>query len=152
MIIRKAEKEDYKEVDSLMQQLHKIHVSARPDLYVDMKHPYSLCEFEDIVKNDETISYVAEEDDSIVGLCIASMRNRSNMVEMRIAYLDDMVVDSRYQRQGIAKKLFYTVEVEAKRLGATRLDLMVWEFNESAITLYKSLGMTPQRYIFEKHL
>jgi hypothetical protein len=29
---------------------------------------------------------------------------------------------------------------------------MVWSFNESAKELYESLGMTPQRYIFEKKL
>lgn len=152
MTIRKAETRDYEAVDILMQQLHKIHVLGRPDLYLDMEHPYSLEEFEKLVKNEEVISYVAEEEKIVVGLCIASMRNKSNMVTMRTAYLEDMVVDAGYQRKGIAKKLFKTVEDEAKKLGAKRLDLMVWEFNKSAIELYKSLGMTPQRYIFEKQL
>lgn len=152
MIIRKAETEDYNEIDLLMRQLHKIHVSGRPDLYIDMEHPYSFNEFENLVKNENVISYVAEEDHAVVGFCVMTMRNKSNMVEMRTAYLDDMVVDSNYQRKGIAKKLFKTVEAEAKRLGAKRLDLMVWEFNKIAIELYKSLGMKPQRYIFEKNL
>jgi len=44
------------------------------------------------------------------------------------------------------------MEQKAKELGATRIDLMVWEFNESAQELYRSLGMTPQRYILEKLL
>lgn len=152
MTVRKAEIKDYQEVDLLMQQLHKIHVSGRPDLYIDMEHPYSLNEFENLVENENVISYVAEEDCKVVGFCVATMRNKSNMVEMRTAYMDDMVVDSNYQRKGIAKKLFKTVEAEAKKLGAKRLDLMVWEFNKSAIELYKSLGMKPQRYIFEKEL
>lgn len=152
MTVRKAEIKDYQEIDLLMQQLHKIHVSGRPDLYIDMEHPYLLNEFENLVKNENVISYVAEEDHMVVGFCVATMRNKSNMVEMRTAYMDDMVVDSNYQRKGIAKKLFKTVEAEAKKHGAKRLDLMVWEFNKSAIELYKSLGMKPQRYIFEKNL
>ena len=152
MIIRKAEIKDYKEIDLLMQQLHKIHVSGRPDLYIDLEHPYSVEEFENLVENENVICYAAEEDHAVVGFCAATMRNRSNMVEMRTAYIDDMVVDSNYQRKGIAKKLFKTVESEAKKLGAKRVDLMVWEFNKSAIELYRSLGMKPQRYIFEKSL
>ena len=37
-------------------------------------------------------------------------------------------------------------------MGASRIDLMVWEFNECAKELYASLGMKPQRYIFEKEI
>ena len=48
--------------------------------------------------------------------------------------------------------LFHEMEQKAKELGATRIDLMVWEFNESAQELYRSLCMTPQRYILEKLL
>ncbi len=29
---------------------------------------------------------------------------------------------------------------------------MVWEFNQAALQFYRSLGMEPQRYIFEKKL
>lgn len=47
---------------------------------------------------------------------------------------------------------FHEMEQRAKELGAKRIDLMVWEFNESAQELYRSLGMTPQRYILEKLL
>ncbi len=39
--IRKLKLEDYEDVDTLMQQLHRIHVDARPDLYAEMEHPYS---------------------------------------------------------------------------------------------------------------
>lgn len=63
-----------------------------------------------------------------------------------------MVIDEMYRNKGIAKKLFYTVESEAKKMGVVRIDLMILEFNKSAKELYKSLGMKPQRYIYEKHL
>ena len=67
-----------------------------------------------------------------------------------IAYVDDMFVHPSYRGQKIATTLFHEMEQKAKELGATRIDLMVWEFNESAQELYRSLGMTPQRYILEK--
>ena len=54
--------------------------------------------------------------------------------------------------KGIGKKLFCETEKIAKENGAKRLDLTVWEFNKDAISFYKSLGMQPQRYTFEKNL
>lgn len=69
-----------------------------------------------------------------------------------IAYVDDMFVHPSYRGQKIATTLFHEMERRAKELGAGRIDLMVWEFNESAQKLYRSLGMIPQRYILEKLL
>ena len=89
----------------------------------------------------------------IAGFIIASLRTKSNMVTgTLIAYVDDMFVHPSYRGQKIATTLFHEMEQKAKELGATRIDLMVWEFNESAQELYRSLGMTPQRYILEKLL
>lgn len=113
---------------------------------------YSKEEFEDLVENDEVISVAAEVDERIVGICFVTMRNKSGMVPMRTAYMDDLVVDESYQRQGIAKALLEAVEKRAKELGAKRMDLMVWSFNEQAKSLYESFGMTPQRFIYEKEL
>ena len=152
MLIRCIRKDDYNEVDRLMKQLHKIHVNGRPDVYIDLEHPYSKEDFEKLVDNEEVISIAAEEKGVVVGICFVSMRNKSGMVTMRTAYMDDLVVDENFQRRGIARKLFAEAEKRAKALGAERLDLMVWSFNESAKNLYESLGMKPQRYIYEKEL
>ena len=51
--------------------------------------------------------------------------------------------------QGPVREL---AEKLAKEKGASRLDLMVWDFNHSTIDFYRAMGMTPQRYIFEKNL
>jgi hypothetical protein len=37
-------------------------------------------------------------------------------------------------------------------MGAERLDLMVWDFNEDARKFYEKMGMKPQRYIYESKL
>lgn len=152
MTIRDMKLEDYDAVDTLMQQLHKIHVNGRPDLYVEMEHPYSKEELTEKIYNKEVIALAAEEEDRIVGLCIVVIRHRSGMVNMKTAYVDDLVVDQSYQRRGIAKSLFQKAEERAKALGAERMDLTVWSFNENALKFYQSIGMVPQRYILEKPL
>lgn len=152
MNIRNMTVRDYQEVDKLMQQLHKLHVKGRPDLYIDLEHPYSLEEFRQKVESAEHISLLAEENGRILGICFIAMKERSMMVNQRTAYMDDLFVCAKSRKQGIATKLFKAAEKKAVELGAKRLDLMVWDFNQSAIDFYKSLGMTEQRYIFEKEL
>lgn len=152
MLIRNIRIDDYEIVDKLMQQLHKIHVDGRPDLFTPLEHPYTKEEFEKMVCDNDTISIAAEEEHIIIGICFASMRNKSGMVSMRTAYIDDLVVAKEFQHKGVARALFKEVENQAKSLGANRLDLTVWSFNEDAKSFYESLGMMPQRYIYEKKL
>ncbi|MGL5311618.1 MAG: GNAT family N-acetyltransferase [Peptostreptococcaceae bacterium] len=152
MIIREIKINDYNEVDKLMQQVHGIHVLNRPDLYIDMEHPYSISELEKIIEDDKVISVLAESDGDILGLCIVSIRNKSGMVEKQIAYMDDLCVDENARGRGIGKELFSFVSNEAKKRGAERLDLTVWSFNNKALSFYEELGMQTQRYILEKEL
>ena len=51
MQIRNMVLDDYKEVDRLMAQVHKLHVNGRPDLYIDVEHIYSFEQFKEMVEN-----------------------------------------------------------------------------------------------------
>ncbi len=152
LIIREMNRVDYDSVDELMIQLHAVHVKGRPDLYEEVEHPYTLTEFKEMVNNNNIISLIAEENDTIVGLCITSIKDKSGMLNMKTAYMDALVVSEKYQNKGYAKELFNETEKKAKSMGVARIDLMVWEFNKHAIELYASLGMKTQRYIFEKEI
>lgn len=152
MKIRNMTLDDYKEVDRLMAQVHKIHVEGRPDLYVDVDHIYSMEQFREMVENEDMISVVAEINETIVGICFVSLRARTCMVKRRTAYMDDLCVDDSYRGKGIGKQLYLYVKERAKEMGAERLDLMVWDFNENARKFYESMGMKPQRYIMEEYL
>ena len=152
MYIREMKIEDYKQVDRLMAQVHKLHVEGRPDLYVDVEHIYSVEHVKEIIENDDMISVVAEEEEVIVGICFVSMRAKTCMVKRRTAYMDDLCVDEKHRGKGIGKLLYEYVKNRAKEMGAERLDLMVWGFNENALRFYEEMGMKPQRYIMEEYL
>ena len=152
MVIRNMEITDYNEIDKLIQQVHSLHVENRPDLYIELEHPLSKSEFEELVKKDDGISIVAEENEVVIGLCIVSIRSKSGMIDKKVAYMDDLCVDKNFRGQGIGKELFNFASDIAKKKGAERLDLMVWSFNKRAINFYEELGMKPQRYILEKEL
>ena len=152
MQIRNMRLEDYREVDRLMAQVHKLHVEGRPDLYIDVEHIYSMELFQEMVENEDMISVLAEEDDAVVGICFVSMRAKTCMVKRRTTYMEDLCVDEACRGKGIGRKLFEYAKKRAKEMGAERMDLMVWKFNETAIHTYESFGMTPQRTIYEKDI
>lgn len=152
MTIRPMLSSDYEAVDRLMGQLHQSHVEGRPDLYAPLEHPYSREEFEEMLADRQKILLLGEEDGAAVGLCVVAIRDKSGMTDLKTAYMDDMVVDKAFRNRGYARQLFRAAEERARELGAVRLDLMVWSFNEAALSLYRELGMTPQRYILEKPL
>lgn len=152
MKIRDMAIKDYYEVDELMQQLHHIHVKGRPDLFQEMEHPYSKKEYEKLVYDPGVVSILAEEDDHIAGLCIVCLRKKSGMIEMKTAYMEDLIVSEPYRGRGIATALYLEAEKRVKRMGAKRLDLMVWSFNDDARAFYEKQGMTQQRFIYEKGL
>lgn len=89
----------------------------------------------------------------LIGFVSATLWEESNMrKDLKTVCLDNIYVLPTYRRRGIAAKLFEEVESWAKEQGAIRLDLHTWDFNKGAIAMYEAMGMTPQRYIFEKEL
>lgn len=149
MTIRPMLPADYPAVDGMMAQLHRLHVEGRPDLYAPMQPVYAEAEYLRKLEDPAMICLMAEEDGAPAGLCFVQMRRRTCMRDVPSAYMDDLFVQPAYRHRGIAKALFRQAERIAREKGAVRLDLMVWAFNEEALRFYQSLGMRPQRYIYE---
>ena len=150
--LRPLKMDDYNAFSSLMQQLHRIHVEHRPDMYVPREELYSPQDFEEMVTSEEHIAIGAEKEGKLLGICVLSLKKRNFMVKEISAYMEELVVDEDFRHQGIATALFHEAERISREKGAKRLDLMVWDFNENAKKLYEQLGMTAQRYIYEKKL
>lgn len=152
MIIRDIAIRDFEEVNEIMKEIHSLHVRNRPDLYLDVDEPFPRKQFEEDVENENFISVLAEENHRIMGICFAQMMEKICMVEKRTAYMDVLCVVEKYRKQGIGGMLFHYVQEKVKRMGAERLDLMVWGFNDTAYSFYEKMGMNVQRNILEKKL
>lgn len=155
IVIRRMTAGDYLAVDAMMRGLHGLHVENRPDIFKPSSHVYGQEEFERMMQDEGVAAYVAEVDKNPAGICIAVIKTSKETqltVSRPALYLDDFYVLPEYRRRGIGRALIERIEKEGKRLGAERLDLMVWGFNESAQKFYESLGMTRQRMILEKKL
>lgn len=155
MEIRKLTESDYNKVIELYKELDELHVQARPDYFVcrDKDKIYPKDAFIHNLAFPGGIEMGAFDDGQIVGVVRATLWEESGMVkDVKTVCLDDIYVSPTYRRRGIATKLFTEVETWAKEQGAIRLDLHTWDFNKGAIAMYQAMGMTPQRYVFEKKL
>ncbi len=148
-MIRKIRKKDYDAIDRLLLQLHKVHVEGRPELFSDIEHFMSRDSFENLIADETMIAILVEKWNRVIGCCFASILNHSGMVSMKTVYIDQIVVDENYRREKIGDAMFREIQKQAKKIGAKRVDLMVWSHNEAAIRAYESYGMVRQRYVYE---
>ena len=155
MEIRKLTESDYDKVIELYKELDEFHVQARPDCFVcrDKDKIYPKDAFIHNLAFPGGVELGAFDAEQIVGFVRATLWEESGMVkDVKTVCLDDIYGSPAYRRRGIATKLFTEVETWAKEQGAIRLDLHTWDFNKGAIAMYQAMGMTPQRYVFEKKL
>lgn len=153
--IRNFSLDDYSAIDNLINQVHALHVSNRPDIYTPLDHIYSRDKIENMINSMNIIGLIAEIDGLPAGCCIVKLKDpyeSPESVPRKIAYMDCLCVDADYRNMGIGKLLYERAEHSAKENGASALELKVWSFNENAINFYKDMGMVPQRFIMEKNL
>ena len=154
MKLRNLTSADYEEMLTLYTALDEFHVASRPDYFVHREDIYPREHYEANLANPICFDAgVFDDQGRMVGLVGATLWNESGMVkDVKTVCLDNIYVLPEYRRCGIAAKLFAAVEEWAKAQNAVRLDLHTWDFNKDAISLYRAMGMTPQRYVFEKRL
>lgn len=155
LLIRNCKINDFENINLIMDEVHKLHVDNRPDIYkkTDVVMPKE--DFINILSKDKTISIVAEIDLIIVGLCIISIRDRIDnkaLVSRKVAYMDNLCVRKSYRKQGIGKRLFDEGKKRALEFSVNSLELMVWEFNKKAINFYEGENMNTRSRIMELKL
>ena len=155
MEIRKLTESDYDMVVELYKELDEMHLQARPDYFVrrDEDEIYPEDAYLQNLAHPDVLQLGVFEEEQLVGVVRATLWDESGMVkDVKTVCLDNIYVLPTHRRKGIAAKLFAKVELWAKEQGAIRLDLHTWDFNKGAIAMYEAMGMTPQRYVFEKKL
>ena len=149
LLLRRMRDSDYRAVDGLLMQLHRMDVAGRPDLFAQQDHYMPQESFAYLLKNENVLALVAQERGQTLGCCFVSLLERQEPKPRKAAYIDLLVVDEAHRRQGIGKALFREIQKRAKALGAQSVELMVWSYNTNAVKAYQAYGMTPQRSIYE---
>ena len=155
MNVRLATEADLGRVNELRRMVNNVHVAGRPDIF---KAGFSR-ELQDriyeIWNDPEQDIAVAEKDGVICGLAILHHVTRPEnpfMLERDYLDIDEFGVDEAYRRQGVAAALIAFVREYAAQKGIRRIELNMWEFNESALAFYEAAGFTTYRRYMEMFL
>ena len=153
MIIRNLVAEDYAAFAELYAKLDEYHVEMRPEDFVVREVFLEDVFLHNLAYPDGMQMGAFDTDGKMVGFVEATLWGKCGMREdLKSVCLDNIYVLPEYRRRGIAAKLFDAVESWSRERNAVRLELHTWDFNKGAIEMYTAMGMTPQRYVFEKKL
>jgi diamine N-acetyltransferase len=101
--------------------------------------------FREALRSDALRTFVAEADGAVRGYALARLQQRP---ESPLTYgglvveLDQISVDPAYRGRGLGRELIDQVKTLASDLGATCVQLTVWEFNRQARHVFERAGFT----------
>jgi len=125
--IRRININDYEEIISLWRKCGlKIEIDGA-DSFNSIKKSLELM---------PQLHIVAEDKGLIVGVIIGSY-------DYRKGYIHRLAIKKEYRRRGIAKKLMNYAEAELIKLGAKRIDGLIFKENSISKSLLKKMGYEP---------
>ncbi len=155
LTIRRAELKDIPTIDKLLLEVHKVHSDVRPDLFKVGARKYTDEQLKDIITNDKTPVFVADDNGTVVGyaFCIhKQFINDNNMTDIKTLYIDDLCVDENCRGKHVGTKLYEYVLNYAKENNYYNLTLNVWAANTNALAFYQKIGLQVQKIGMEKIL
>lgn len=102
-------------------------------------------ELDEYVKSQKATLIGVFNEDTLVGLVWCYIHDYFG--EKRL-HVNQIVIDTNYRGQGIAKKLLSQTEKYASEMNIKTIDLFVTEENLAAVKMYEDLGyVTERRYL-----
>lgn len=146
MNIRKAESKDIGRIEELLSEVLEIHARIRPDIFIPGTTKYTPAELEEIIKNESTPVFVAEDlSGTVVGYAFCIIKSQpfsTNMKNFKTLFIDDLCVDENCRGRHVGKSLWNFVLDYAKTQNCYDITLNVWEGNTTARTFYEKIGMS----------
>ncbi|SOC42555.1 GNAT family N-acetyltransferase [Ureibacillus acetophenoni] len=144
MIITIAQKHDFTAVNLIVKEGQDEHAEALPNIFRKVKQVMPESYFNELLEDPNSDILIAKINDEIVGFAVMELVESppfKSMTPRVYAYMHDFGVKSGFQRRGIGRLLFEACIEWSKNMGASSLELNVWEFNEKAISFYESFQM-----------
>ncbi|MBX7237569.1 MAG: GNAT family N-acetyltransferase [Caldilineales bacterium] len=142
--VRRATAADYDRLCDLFAEIDALHRDHLPHLFqkpagAALERDYFLA-----LIDDEMIAlFVAAVGEEVVGFAHSLLRVAPDLplfVPRRYAVVDSIMVKSEFQHRGIGRTLMNSVQDWAIAEGVTAIELNVYEFNQTALSFYESLG------------
>ena len=141
-IIRNVKEEDYEAVINIMNQVQRMHVEWRPDIYKINENLIPSDVFQEIAAGDTF--YVAETEGKVVGVLEIEFRHieTPSHVTRDIVFIDTMAVDKAYRGMGVGHLFFEKVKKIKEEKHLDGIELQVNAKNKAAYKMYSQYGFT----------
>lgn len=135
-----ARPNDRAAIEVLAQQIHRMHVNWRPDIYELADEMWPQSRFDDAVSGRQL--FVAKKADTVVGYVLVKVRDYDMVghTKRRVLLVDEICVDESRRNQGIGTEMMIEVRAVAKAFGCTDLQLSVDPQNNEALAFYQKCG------------
>ena len=152
MDIRQANKNDITQMVPLLDEVSKLHIEKRPDVFKIKSHEEIKSNLEEMIQDESNFILIAEDKQVAVGVIICKVReinNHTNLKNTKFLWINEICVKQEYRRNGIGRSLIEKAKEIAKANNCLRLELNCWELNEEAMKFYENQGLTTQRRVME---
>ena len=155
MEIRLATERDIPGLLALLLQVGQVHHEIRPDIFPERTLKYDEAALKELLKDEKRPVFVALDGDFVAGYCFCVHKDYEfggASVPRRELYIDDLCVDEKHRRRGIAEALYRHALDYAKDCGCGFVTLNVWCGNDGAMRFYENAGLTPRHIMMETKL
>lgn len=142
--VRNAVLGDYQAVLDIMNQVQRLHVAWRPDIYRPNDNLIPADAFGELVESG--MFFVAETEGRVVGIMETALKHIEwpACVTRDVIFIDSMAVDERYRGMGVGRLFFDKARELKERLGCDGIELQVNAKNKAAYEMYLHCGFTEQ--------
>lgn len=146
--IRRAVGSDCKKILKLLSEVETIHQQGRPDIFRVNGTKFTEEELVRMFTDDTRPIFVADVGGEIMGyaFCVlGEIKDDTMLIDAKTLHIEDVCVDENVRGTGIGGRILDYVLEYAKESGIDRVDLDVWEFNDTARAFYEKHGFRVQK-------
>ena len=135
-----ARPEDRAGIEILAQQIHRLHVQWRPDIYAPADELWPQERFDTSVA--DRLLFTGKIEEKVVGYVLLKIRDYDIVGHTRrkVLLVDEICVDEHLRNQGIGTEMMIEVRAIARAFGCTDLQLGVYPQNNEALAFYQKCG------------
>ena len=143
MIIRKFKKEDTAQILELCREVRQIHIDLLGGYFTEQNDDIEQQFFLETLDNDNVVSFVAEDNDRVVGYILGDFKDLPYLINSKIAHVSNFGVSKNYRSQGIGKQLMDAFFNVCKERKIDEIRLGVYNINTVAYRFYENYGFKP---------
>lgn len=151
-MIREATPKDIEEIFELVRQVAALHSDMRKDLFLSDAITADIEKVETRIRGEKYYVLVAVDNDHVVGVIMAYIRNINNDIkykDAKVLRIEEIVVHEEYRKLGIASELLRKMKQYAGQKQCQRIETNIWAFNDACHALLKKAGFRKQQEVAE---